>query len=138
MAIAPPSDIVMDVVNAADPAKLQEAQARLQSTSATLAASRLTQEGKGFSTDVASLDNAAGLRDAPRVSSQALRLWVVLGPLVFIGVGGLGSWLAGSFLGYPQGYAKLMIVAVELALLPSLTLILGLLIMGAPKRENGR
>lgn len=65
MAIAPPSDIVMDVVNAADPARLQEAQARLQSTSATLAASRLTQEGKGFSTDVASLDNAAGLRDAP-------------------------------------------------------------------------
>jgi multisubunit Na+/H+ antiporter MnhB subunit len=80
----------------------------------------------------------AGLRDAPRVSSQALRLWVVLGPLVFISVGLLGSWLAGSFLGYPQGYAKLMIVTVELALLPSLTLILGLLIMGAPKREIGR
>jgi len=79
----------------------------------------------------------AGLRDAPPVRSQLLRLWIVLGPLVFIGVGLLGSWLAGSFLGYPQGYAKLMIVAIELALLPSLTLILGLLIMGAPKREIG-
>lgn len=62
MAIAPPSDIVMDVVNAADPTRVQEAQAKLRSQAATLAAARLTRDDQGFSTDVASLDRTAGLR----------------------------------------------------------------------------
>jgi multisubunit Na+/H+ antiporter MnhB subunit len=77
----------------------------------------------------------SGLRDTPPISHRALRLWIVLGPLIFMLIGVLGSLFAGHFLGYPQGYAKLMIVAVELALLPSLTLVLGLLLMGAPKRS---
>lgn len=54
MAIAPPSDIVMDVVNAADPMKMQEAQNRLQISSASQAAALLERDGKGFSTEVAS------------------------------------------------------------------------------------
>lgn len=78
----------------------------------------------------------AGLRDAPRISQRALRLWIVLGPLVFITMGLLGQFLAGHFLAYPEAQAKLMIVAIELALLPSLTLILGLLIMGAPSEND--
>ena len=61
MAIAPPSDIVMDVVNAADPTRIQEAQERLQTASATLAATRLTQQGQGFETNVASLDKTIGV-----------------------------------------------------------------------------
>ena len=76
----------------------------------------------------------SGLRDTPPISQRSLRGWMVLGPLIFIAVGALGSVFAGHFLAYPQGYAKLMIVAVELALLPSLTLILGLLLLGAPRR----
>lgn len=62
MAISPPSDIVMDVVNAADPTRVQEAQDRLKAQAATLAAARLTRDDKGFSTDVASLDKTVGVR----------------------------------------------------------------------------
>lgn len=73
MAISPPSDIVMDVVNAADPTRLQEAQERLKTQSATLAAARLTREDKGFATDVASLDRASGVSTEPKVSSKDSR-----------------------------------------------------------------
>ncbi len=76
----------------------------------------------------------AGLADAPPISRTWLRLGLVAGPLVFIAVGLLGLYTAGDFLGYPQGFAKPLIVAIELALLPSLTLVLGLLLLGAPQR----
>ncbi|MCD2172726.1 rod-binding protein [Rhizobium sp. C4] len=62
MAISPPSDIVMDVVNAADPTRVQEAQEKLRTQTATLAAARLTRQDQGFATDVASLDRAVGMR----------------------------------------------------------------------------
>ncbi|HWU61424.1 MAG TPA: rod-binding protein [Ensifer sp.] len=62
MAISPPSDIVMDVVNAADPTRVQEAQEKLRTQTATLAAARLSRMDQGFSTDVASLDKATGMR----------------------------------------------------------------------------
>jgi multisubunit Na+/H+ antiporter MnhB subunit len=76
----------------------------------------------------------AGLADAPPISRTWLRVGLVAGPLVFIAVGLLGLYAAGDFLGYPQGLAKPLIVAIELALLPSLTLVLGLLLLGAPRR----
>lgn len=62
MAISPPSDIVMDVVNAADPTRVQEAQEKLRTQTATLAAARLTRQEQGFATDVASLDKTVGMR----------------------------------------------------------------------------
>jgi Rod binding domain-containing protein len=62
MAISPPSDIVMDVVNAADPTRVQEAQEKLRTQTATLAAARLSSQDRGFSSDVASLDKTVGLR----------------------------------------------------------------------------
>ena len=62
MAISPPSDIVMDVVNAADPTRVQEAQEKLRTQTATLAAARLTRQDQGFATDVASLDKVVGMR----------------------------------------------------------------------------
>ncbi|OYY74014.1 MAG: hypothetical protein B7Y40_07010 [Gammaproteobacteria bacterium 28-57-27] len=77
----------------------------------------------------------AGLSKAPPLKRRWLRVWLVLGPLVFIGVGWLGTLLAGAFLAYPPGMAKPLIVAIELALLPSLTLILGLLMLGIPRRS---
>jgi multisubunit Na+/H+ antiporter MnhB subunit len=75
-----------------------------------------------------------GLADVPRVGRLALRCWLVAGPLVFILVGFAGAVMAGAFLGYPDGLAKLWIVAVEFALMPSLALTLGLLLAGAPQR----
>ncbi len=76
----------------------------------------------------------AGLADAPRIDNRWVRGGVVIGPLAFVAVGALGAWTAGAFLGYPDGWAKPMIVAIEVALLPTLVLILALLLNGAPAR----
>ena len=65
---------------------------------------------------------------------RSVRIGIVVGPLAFIAIGLAGSTLAGAFLAYPEGFAKPLIVAIELALLPSLTLILALLRAGAPLR----
>lgn len=78
----------------------------------------------------------AGLADAPRVSSRWLRAGIVVGPLAFIAVGMLGLWSAGAFLGYPPDWAKPMILAIEVALLPTLVLVLALLLNGAPARSD--
>jgi uncharacterized MnhB-related membrane protein len=80
----------------------------------------------------------AGLTDAPRIDQRWLRAGIVVGPLAFVAVGLLGAWTAGAFLGYPQGWAKPMIVVVEVALLPTLVLVLALLLNGAPARDPER
>jgi uncharacterized MnhB-related membrane protein len=77
----------------------------------------------------------AGLGDAPRIDNRWVRAGIVVGPLVFVAVGLLGAWTAGAFLGYPEGLAKPMIVAIEVALLPTLVLVLALLLNGAPARS---
>jgi multisubunit Na+/H+ antiporter MnhB subunit len=79
----------------------------------------------------------AGLSDTPRIDHRGLRFGVVIGPLVFIAIGVLGLFTAGALLAYPPEWAKPMIVVVELALLPTLTLVLGLLLAGPPLRRPG-
>jgi multisubunit Na+/H+ antiporter MnhB subunit len=76
----------------------------------------------------------AGLVDAPPISRTWLRIALVAGPAVFIAVGAAGMVIAGAFLAYPEGLAKPLIVVIELALLPSLTLTLALILAGAPER----
>jgi multisubunit Na+/H+ antiporter MnhB subunit len=76
----------------------------------------------------------AGLADAPPISRRWLRALLVAGPLAFIAIGVVGAVHAGAFLAYPQGFAKPLILAVEFALMPTLTLILGLMLLGAPQR----
>ncbi len=76
----------------------------------------------------------AGLADAPPISRRWLRWLLVAGPLAFIAVGVVGAVTAGAFLSYPQGYAKTLILVIEFALMPTLTLILGLMLLGAPRR----
>ena len=78
----------------------------------------------------------AGLSDAPRTDGGWLRGGIVAGPLVFVAIGLIGLAAAGAFLGYPDGWAKPMIVVVEIALLPTLTLVLALLMNGPPARAN--
>jgi uncharacterized MnhB-related membrane protein len=78
----------------------------------------------------------AGLSDAPPVSRKWLRGLLVAGPLAFIGIGVVGSLQAGAFLAYPEGFAKPLILVIEFALLPTLTLILGLMLLGAPRRGD--
>jgi multisubunit Na+/H+ antiporter MnhB subunit len=79
----------------------------------------------------------AGLADAPPISNVWLRRLLVAGPLTFIAVGVVGSLTAGAFLAYPAGLAKPLILVIEFALMPTLTLILGLMLMGAPRRGDG-
>jgi multisubunit Na+/H+ antiporter MnhB subunit len=76
----------------------------------------------------------AGLTDAPPISRRWVRVLLVAGPVVFIAVGVAGVALAGAFLGYPEGWAKPMILVIEFALMPSLALTLGLIMAGAPER----
>ncbi|OLP58157.1 rod-binding protein [Xaviernesmea oryzae] len=63
MAISPPSDLVLDVVRAADPAQVQEAQTRLRANRAAFRATSLAEAGNGFSSKLGMLDksNAASL-----------------------------------------------------------------------------
>ncbi|MFN7103026.1 MAG: rod-binding protein [Pseudorhizobium sp.] len=48
MAISPPSDLILDVVRAADPTEVQAAQAKLKATRAAYAATSLAEVGAGF------------------------------------------------------------------------------------------
>jgi Rod binding domain-containing protein len=52
MAINPPSDIVLDVVKAADPSKLEEAQAKLKAGQAATEAQRLASTDSSFDASV--------------------------------------------------------------------------------------
>jgi multisubunit Na+/H+ antiporter MnhB subunit len=76
----------------------------------------------------------AGLADAPPIRRAWLRWLLVAGPLVFIGIGVVGALTAGAFLAYPHGIAKPLILVIEFALMPTLTLVLGLMLLGAPRR----
>ena len=80
----------------------------------------------------------AGLTDAPPIDRPWLRGLLVAGPLAFIAVGVVGMVAAGAFLAYPPGIAKPLILVIEFALMPTLTLILGLMLLGAPQRGAAR
>ena len=80
----------------------------------------------------------AGLADTPPISRTWLRGVLVLGPLVFVAIGGVGVVAAGAFLAYPEGLAKPLILVIEAALLPTLALTLALLLAGAPQRAEPR
>jgi multisubunit Na+/H+ antiporter MnhB subunit len=76
----------------------------------------------------------AGIVDVPPVGRTSLRLALVAGPAVFIALGAVGAAAAGAFLAWPSGLEKALIVVVEVALMPSLAVTLGLLLAGAPQR----
>jgi multisubunit Na+/H+ antiporter MnhB subunit len=76
----------------------------------------------------------AGLTDMPPISRRWLRVGLVAGPLAFVAIGLYGAMAAGAFLAYPAGFAKPLIVVIELALMPTLALVLALMLAGAPQR----
>jgi multisubunit Na+/H+ antiporter MnhB subunit len=75
----------------------------------------------------------AGLTRLPAASSAPLRLAVAAGPVVFLVIGFAGFLSPGLFLAYPQGFAKPLIVVMELALTLSIAVILALLVAGPPQ-----
>ena len=76
----------------------------------------------------------AGLESPPSIGRPWLRLLLVVGPALFLAIGLAGFLLANAFLAYPPGYAKPMIVAVEIALTLSIAVALGMLAAGPPER----
>ncbi|WP_320200913.1 rod-binding protein [Agrobacterium sp. rho-13.3] len=76
MAISPPSDLVLDVVNAADPTQVLAAREKLRSVSAANEASVLTASNAGFASAINSIDTAAGKAGIgnihPPVSSEKI------------------------------------------------------------------
>ena len=77
----------------------------------------------------------AGLVDAPRVTSPALRLSLIFGPALFLAVGLVGAF-AGTFLGLPVEYAKSLILLIEAGLTLSIAVTLALLLVGPPQRGD--
>lgn len=80
----------------------------------------------------------AGLAPAPAVSDRRLRLVLVAGPAVFLAIGLAGFVLADAFLAYPEGYAKPLIIIIEVVKMLSVAATLGLLVMGSPERPPQR
>lgn len=80
----------------------------------------------------------AGLSAPPAIRSPALRLALIAGPAVFFAVGLLGSVLVGAFLAYPPGWAKPLIIAIEVAMAASAAVALALLVAGPPQRDHAR
>ena len=76
----------------------------------------------------------AGVRDAPAIREQWVRLALVSGPVVFIAVGLTGMLTAGAFLAYPVAIAKPLILFIEVPMLLTIALALGLLVAGPPER----
>jgi flagellar protein FlgJ len=71
MAISPPSDLVLDVVRAADPSEVQEAQARLKANQAAFRASSLAETGNGFANTVAVLNQSEGSSGLGDINNRA-------------------------------------------------------------------
>jgi multisubunit Na+/H+ antiporter MnhB subunit len=78
----------------------------------------------------------AGLQRVPSLSQPWLRPLLLVGPAIFLAIGLAGLVFANAFLAYPPGYAKAMIVAVEVALTLSIAVALGLLSAGPPERMS--
>ena len=76
----------------------------------------------------------AGVRDPPAIREQWVRLALVSGPVVFVAVGLAGVLTAGAFLAYPVGVAKPLILLIEVPMLLTIALALGLLVTGPPER----
>ena len=82
------------------------------------------------------LATLAGLSSPPPVSCRVLRLWVIVGTLVFVAIGALGVLTAGAFLAYPERVAKSLILIIEAASMVSIGVTLGLLVVGYPEQRG--
>jgi len=77
----------------------------------------------------------AGVARVPATNSFAVRLSLIVGAAAFIAAGFLGSLTASAFLSYPEGYAKIIIVVVEVAITFSIAATVGFMVAGPSARE---
>lgn len=80
----------------------------------------------------------AGLTDTPPASGRWLRLVLIAGPGVFLVVGLGGVCFGLAFLAYPPTNAKPLILGIEVAMVLTIAVTLGLLVAGAPERSAQR
>jgi multisubunit Na+/H+ antiporter MnhB subunit len=73
--------------------------------------------------------------EPPRVSARWLRLALVAGPVVFLVVGLAGPEMGGNFFAYPPGFAKPIIIFIEVFMLLSIAVTLPMLVAGPPRRS---
>ena len=71
MAISPPSDLILDVVRAADPNEVAAAQEKLKASRAAFAATSLADKGNGFDNAVSVLNSAASKAKLDQASHAA-------------------------------------------------------------------
>jgi len=79
----------------------------------------------------------ARLADTPAIGQRWLRFWLIAGPAVFVAVGLAGLAFDVGFLGYPEPWAKPIILAVEIVKIVSVGVTLALLVAGPPMRPRG-
>ena len=80
----------------------------------------------------------AGITDTPSISRRWLRIVLITGPAAFLAIGLAGFAVPGTFLAYPAGFAKPIILVIEAAMTPSIAAALALLLAGPPERKpNG-
>ena len=70
MAISPPSDLILDVVRAADPSDVAAAQATMKANRAAFAATSLADKGNGFDNAVTILNGAASKAKLDHASAK--------------------------------------------------------------------
>lgn len=74
----------------------------------------------------------ARLGEAPAIGERWMRIALAAGPIVFVGVGVLGFAAANGFLAYPVGFAKPVIIFVEIFMTLSIAATLPMLVAGPP------
>lgn len=81
----------------------------------------------------------AGFADAPAVRRRDLHVALAAGPIAFFAIGFAGFVWAGAFLAFPAGWAKPLIVAIEIPMTISVAATLALILEGRPLRpaEDG-
>ncbi len=70
----------------------------------------------------------SGVIGVPRLDSFRVRLALLLGILIFLCAGMTGVVMGAGFLGYPEAWAKTIIVVIEIAMTASIAVTLGLLV----------
>lgn len=78
----------------------------------------------------------AGVCAPPAVSGFRLRFALAAGIAVFLVVGLAGFFWPGNFLAYPEGFAKPVIVVIEVAMTLSIGFTLAMLVAGPPGRAR--
>ena len=76
----------------------------------------------------------ARLAEAPEIRRRWLRLALIAGPAVFLAIGVAGFVVPGSFLAYPAGWAKPLILFIEAFMTLSIAATLPMLVIGPPSR----